>query len=125
MEDDSIADVTATLWNKVHEFRDGVELSYEVGEGFDEDKHYAFVDRLVEHQPTVFRAASEGLDNGMISVATIKPEQMQFSEECRICGEEIEKDSPHIERSDNSRFEFICLDCFFEAPYLDENPYSK
>lgn len=124
MEEDNIADVTATLWNSVHEFRGGVELSYEVGEEFDEDKHYAFVDRLVEHHPAVFRVASEGLDDGMISVATIKPEQMHFNEECRICGEEIEKDRPHIERMAESSFEFICMDCFFKAPYMDENPYS-
>ena len=123
MSSDELPGVTVTLWNNIHEFQDGVEKTYETEE-FLEDRHNSFVDRLAEHHPSVFVEAAQGLEDGTISIATPKPEKLQFTERCKICDEDISKNRPHIERMGESTFEFICLDCFFEAPYLDENPYS-
>jgi hypothetical protein len=124
MGSEELPGVTVTLWNNIHEFQGDVETTYE-SEGVIEDRHNAFVDRLAEHLPSVFIEAAQGLEDGTISISTPKPEKLQFTERCKICDEAISKDRPHIERMGESTFEFICLDCFFEAPYMDENPYSS
>ena len=122
METENLPDITVALWNNIHEFQDGVQKTYETEE-FDEDRFYSFVDRLAEYHPS-FRKLSEGLQDGMIAFGTPKPEQMHFTEECIMCGEEIENQKPHIERTDESTHEFICIDCFFKIPYT-ENQFNS
>ena len=119
--------VTVTEWNHMQEFYEqGIQKSYEM-EDFDEDKFYSFADRLVEYYSEPFKIIAEQMEEPRISIATPKPEPMNFKESCRLCDSDkkIPNEEIHFEVHTDEVMLFICKDCFLTLPKMDESLKEK
>lgn len=114
-------EINISRWDGMHEFYEpGIEKSYEMEE-FDEERFISFADRLIEHFPESFQKVEEQLGETRISVATPKPEPMEFQEECIICDKALPNDKVHFEVEENGGLMFICRYCFIALPKTDES----
>lgn len=114
-------EINISRWDGMTEFYDpGIEKSYEMAD-FDEDRFMSFADRLIEHYPEPFQEVEAELDKPRVSIATPKPEPMDFQEECIICQEELENEKIHFEVEENGGLMFICRYCFLTSPKMEES----
>ena len=106
-------EINISRWDGMHEFYDpGIEKSYEM-EDFDEERFLSFADRLIEHYPEPFQEIEQQMNRPRISIATPKPEPMDFQEECVICEETLQNDKIHVEvQEDEGELLFLCRYCF-------------
>ena len=114
-------EINISRWDGMHEFYEpGIEKSYEMKD-FDEERFMSFADRLIEHYPEPFQEVESQLDEPRISVATPKPEPMEFQEECITCEKSLPTDKIHFEIEENGGLMFICRFCFFTLSKTEES----
>ena len=114
-------EINISRWDGMHEFYEpGIEKSYEMKD-FDEERFMSFADRLIEHYPEPFQEVESQLDEPRISVATPKPEPMEFQEECIICEKSLPNDKIHFEIEENGGLMFICRFCFITLSKTEES----
>lgn len=115
-------EATVSLWNNVKKFqKPGIEIGYEDRDEYNEDRFLSFADRLLEWHPKAVDEVIREDEDTKISVGSPKPPQMDFEFYCIICEEELENPKPHIEIYYGESLSFLCLNCFFTLPRMEES----
>lgn len=115
-------EINISRWDGLHEFyKPGIEKSYEM-ENFDEERFHSFCDRLIEHYPESFEEIEHQLERPRVSIATPKPEPMEFQETCHLCGKDLQNDKIHFEvQEDEGGLLFLCRYCLITLPKTKES----